>query len=278
VTRTPEIYQGDTLRRSGRATLLAVFALLGGLGAVVSLIMADLVGVGIKGGAGLLFLTAAWLTNRGLAAERAYDKRAVAAAPKLPQKLIGALVTGLAATLIARLGLGYGLLLAVVHGGAAVTGHIFLYGPDPRADKGEAAGGFTAEEIQDTIEEAEAKIAAMEAAREAIGNAELSDRLTRIAGRARDVLSALEANPKDIRRARRFLHVYLDGAQQVAVKYAQTHQQSAAPELESGFRRVLASIEKVFGEQYEKLLADDVLDLDIQMEVLADQMEKEGVA
>jgi len=40
---------------------------------------------------------------------------------------------------------------------------------------------------------------------------------------------------------------------------------------------VLVTIEQVFGEQQQKLLENDVLDLDVQIEVLKTQLEREGV-
>jgi hypothetical protein len=40
---------------------------------------------------------------------------------------------------------------------------------------------------------------------------------------------------------------------------------------------VLGSIEGVFIEQHQKLLEHDVLDLDVQIEVLTKQLEREGV-
>ena len=47
--------------------------------------------------------------------------------------------------------------------------------------------------------------------------------------------------------------------------------------MEDNFRNVLVTIEDVFGEQYKKLLENDVLDLDVQIEVLTTQLKREGV-
>ena len=48
-------------------------------------------------------------------------------------------------------------------------------------------------------------------------------------------------------------------------------------ELEDNFRRVLGTIETVIDEQKLKLAENNALDLDVQMEVLQLQLEKEGV-
>ncbi len=87
----------------------------------------------------------------------------------------------------------------------------------------------------------------------------------------------LEANPATIRRTKKFLLVYLDGASKVTAGYASTHQQVTSIELEQNFRNLLDSIETVFKEQKDKLLEEDLFDLDVQMEVLANQLKNEGI-
>ncbi len=87
----------------------------------------------------------------------------------------------------------------------------------------------------------------------------------------------LEEDPRDLRRARKFLNVYLDGVQRVVEGYARTHQRAASPDLDANFRRVLTSIEEVFQEQRQKLLESDIMDLDVQIEVLTSQLKREGL-
>ena len=54
-------------------------------------------------------------------------------------------------------------------------------------------------------------------------------------------------------------------------------QGGAEAELEDNFRRVLGTIETVIDEQKQKLAENNVNDLDVQIEVLQLQLEKEGV-
>ncbi len=95
----------------------------------------------------------------------------------------------------------------------------------------------------------------------------------------RDGIDATEQviQARDLRRARKFLNVYLDGAHKVTEGYAKTHARVAAPELDDNFRRVLITIEEVFQEQQQKLLETDITDLDVQIEVLTTQLKREGV-
>ena len=55
------------------------------------------------------------------------------------------------------------------------------------------------------------------------------------------------------------------------------HQQANSSILEQNFVNVLESIESVFLEQKEKLIENEVFDLDIQIEVLTKQLKQEGI-
>src|SRR4030095_4960009 len=122
------------------------------------------------------------------------------------------------------------------------------------------------------------RVDGLERAAAAIRDGEITTRLRHIADLARAILADLAQNPRALRRARKLLNVYLDSAMCVSESYARTHAQASNAELESRFRNVLVTIERVFGEQQQKLLENDVLDLDVQIEVLKTQREREGVS
>ncbi len=61
------------------------------------------------------------------------------------------------------------------------------------------------------------------------------------------------------------------------VAYAKTHGRVAAPALEQRFRQALETVETAFREQYQVLLERDVEDLDVQIEVLTQQLAREGL-
>ena len=248
------------------------------IAAVVSLARGSLGGlIGNTAGYGL-FLAGALLLRRGLLSEADYDRRQVAKAPG-PLKTLGGGFIALATGVTAWLGAHYSPLMAVAFGLAALLGCYLSYGVDPYAAKRftDRDGVDTTDRVLEALTQAERSIAAIEQATRNIRNAELNSRLRRIVAMARQILKLLEEDPRDLRRARKFLNVYLDGATQVTEGYAKTHGRVAAPELEDNFRRVLATIEEVFAEQQQKLLESDVSDLDVQIEVLTTQLKREGV-
>ncbi len=236
------------------------------------MLIAELAGLG-------LLLAGAWINRLGLKAAAEYERRKVAAAPPVPGKLIGGLLTGAGTAALSWMALGNTLMFSAIVGIAALAGCVLAYGADPRRDKVVAAqtSGYTTEEVLKALGDAENKIRAIEGAGAGLRNAELKARLRRIAGQARKILGVIEDDPRDLRRARKFLNVYLDGTRRVTEGYATAHKDNQAGELEDNFRNVLVTIEEVFGEQHQKLLENNAMDLDVQIEVLSTQLKREGV-
>ncbi|MDS4071268.1 MAG: 5-bromo-4-chloroindolyl phosphate hydrolysis family protein [Candidatus Competibacter sp.] len=263
---------------SPKGLLMFLLPLPALIAAIVSLARGDLSGLlGNATGYGL-FLAGALLLRRGLLAEVDYDRRRVAKAP-WPLKTLGGGIIALATGVTAWLGARYAPIMAGAFGLAALLGCYLNYGFDPRAAKRftDGDGVDTTDRVLEALAQAESAIASIEQATRDIRNAELNGRLRRIAALARQILKLLEEDPRDLRRARKFLNVYLDGAKQVVEGYARTHPRVSAPELEDNFRRVLSTIEDVFQEQQQKLLETDVSDLDVRIEVLTTQLKREGV-
>lgn len=238
----------------------------------------DLQGVIVNGSGYALFIYTAVILRRGLAAETDFLQKKIARPPKQPLKFYAAIITAITTGLIAWLGAGNSLVIATLMGLGAFLGMYLSYGFDPRREKSAAGNhGYSTEEIARTIGEAEQIISKIEAANAMIDNREFNSRINRICDLSNSILTKIEEDPGDIRRARKFLKIYLEGAQKVTEGYAKTHQQASSGELEQNFRNVLESIESVFLEQKEKLIANEVFDLDVQIEVLTKQLKQEGI-
>jgi hypothetical protein len=227
-----------------------------------------------------LFLASAYLTRRGIHALREPSTRRYGARRRfdLPLQNLGGGLLAVTTGLTAFFAAGYGAAISVAFAAVAALGFHLLYGfvaPEPKR----ASFDRTAEakDVAAALDEAEQRIMAIEDVSRAIGNAELRGRLERIAGRGRQVLARIAERPQSMRRARKFLTVYLEGTQQVCEGYARTHRAAESRELEQNFRNVLSTIEEVFAEQEKKLLETDLMDLDVQIEVLQQQLKREGI-
>ncbi|MGR8981024.1 MAG: 5-bromo-4-chloroindolyl phosphate hydrolysis family protein [Gammaproteobacteria bacterium] len=224
------------------------------------------------------YMTAAVFLRKGLQAELVYSQSRIARLPKRPLKLFAAVLTALTTGMIAWLGAGHSPEVSFLFAGGAFLGMYLSYGFDPRGEKRIVAGhGYSRDDILQTLEDSSRIIRRIEQANDKILNAELNQRIERICEIADSILAEIAADPKAIRRARKFLNVYLDGAGQVTEGYAKTHPQSQSGELEQNFRNVLETIESAFQEQHQKLLEEDVFDLDVKIEVLTAQLKREGI-
>jgi 5-bromo-4-chloroindolyl phosphate hydrolysis protein len=276
--RKPKRFVADTLQRYSPRGLLLYFLPLALIPATfIALGKGHLLGVLVNAIGFGLYMLAAWCVRKGLQAEHVYEKSRIARPPQ-PLKMTAAIIAALTTGMIAWLGAGRPLPVALLFAAGAFLGMYLSYGFDPRKEKNiVAAHGYSRDEILQTLEDSSRIIRGIEQANDRIRNAELNQRIERICEIADSILAEIEADPRDIRRARKFLNVYLDGARQVTEGYAKTHPQTQSGELEQNFRNVLETIESVFQEQHQKLLEEDVFDLDVKIEVLTTQLKREGI-
>lgn len=232
-------------------------------------------------GAILALQAGAWLIRRGRSAALEYAERSITKAPP-PRKLAGAVLVGLAAFSLSYVADNQPLVLAGVAAGLMGFAAVLAYGLDPRGDKGLDArlaerAGLRTEAVIAALEEARSKVRAIEVEAQGIHSRELKKRLAGITASARSVLQQIENDPSDLRRARRFLVTYLDGTRDVVTGYRAQQRDLADTPLAENFRHVLETVEKVFDEQQEVLKRNESLDLEVQIEVLKTQLEREGV-
>lgn len=226
-----------------------------------------------------LITAGAYLNRRGILEELIAPDRRFTRSWGLPYKYLA--VTAVASgTFAAAYGaVGQGLPVSLVFGALAAIGFHMAYRlPAPQAVFGAPRQRSADKGLQKVLAQAELRILTIEKSALQIGNRELTQRLQRIAGQGRAILDQIVARPDERFRARKFLNVYLEGAERVAGHYARTHRLARGGELEQNFRNVLVEIESVFGRQLDRLAEPDVLDLDVQIEVLRRQLEREGIS
>jgi len=226
-------------------------------------------------------MLAATLIRKGISLDNEAKRRNLRRrASTVRYRFVGAVILALGMFVLAWIGIPdkNTLFDSILFSIAVLLGCYLYYDFDSASKSPDiAAVGITTEELVDLLDEAEGRIARIENASKDINNREFRDRLRRIVKEARSILTTIEEDPVDARRARKFLKVYLDGAQQVTEGYARTHKDGGTHELEDNFRRVLTTIETVIAEQQAKLRENNLSDLDVNIEVLQLQIEKEGV-
>lgn len=224
-----------------------------------------------------LLLLGAWLTREGLRAEEAYDARRVARRPAVPRKILAALCTGAGLGLAGAAG-GGGLLAPVIYAVAGAGLHLLAFGLDPLTDKrSEGIDSFQSTRVARVVDQAEAYLAAMSDAVRRTGDRALESRLDGFQTTVRDMLRTIEDDPRDLTAARKYLGVYLMGARDAAVKYADLATRAPNTEARENFMLLLSDLERNFTAKTRALMADSSTDLDVEIEVLRERLEREGV-
>jgi hypothetical protein len=247
------------------AAAAALMALMGGY---FGMLVGDLIGYGLLLGGALLVRLASGNTQRpaGLALWR-----------QLPPKTLGALLLALGSGVTAWLGAGHHPSIAMAFALFTLLGFHLAYGLDIPFQQWLRRPRHLGTQGAASLREAAQAIDAIEQARDQIQQPELDTRLANIVALAHQILQRVEDDPRDLWRARKFLTVYLEGVQRVVEGYAKTHHQVAAPALDQRFRHALETVESAFREQHQVLLERDIEDLDVQIEVLTRQLQREGI-
>lgn len=223
---------------------------------------------------GLLML-AAWLTREGVLAQAAYEARSVARRPAIPRKLFAAVLTGAGLGLA---GLAGGVVPALVFAVLGAVLHLGAFGPDPMKDKGmEGIDTFQTDRAARAVQEAEAHLADMTSAIRRAGDRTLMRRVENFSSNIRQLFRAVEDDPRRLNTARRYLGIYLVGARDATVKFADLYARNRDEGARAEYTALLDDLESRFALRREALLADDRTELDIEIEVLRERLEREGL-
>lgn len=268
-------FHGKTRTRAGaRVNLLFIMP----LPLIFVAFFSDAVGLAKSLVALGILLLAAWLTREGELAHEAYDARKVARRPAIPRKIFGSALTGIGLAL-AGWSSDASLLNPIIFGVLGAALHFFAFGPDPLADKGmEGIDTFQQDRVAKAVDEAEGRLSAMADAIKRAGDREVEARVDTFATTARDMFRTVEEDPRDLTAARKFMGVYLQGARDATVKFADLYGRGRDPQVKADYIALLDDLEQNFAAKTEKLLIDDRSDLDVEIDVLRERLQREGVA
>jgi len=220
---------------------------------------------------------AAWLTREGLKAAAEYDARKVARRPAIPRKLFGTVLTGIGIAAASMTNDG-SIVAAVLYGVVAGGLHTMAFGIDPLRDKRmEGVDTFQQDRVAKVVDEAEAHLAAMHDHISNIGDRHLENRVEQFQAMARKMIRTVEEDPRDLTAARKFLSVYLMGARDAAAKFADLYKRQRDEDARKNFEELLTDLEGNFAARTEKMLLDDRSDMDIEIKVLRDRLQREGL-
>ena len=220
---------------------------------------------------GLFFLVLK-LSTIGFRQELEYINTTFTKAPKVPYKTIAAFLLGGSTFLSAWVLAEKAFISSLFLGGIAVLGYYLYYGFDPKEDKLENLGDISAEFVLETMHEAKSKLANIEEHMDQVKDTLLTSKLKIAVKKADNILEVIEKDPKDIRVARKFLIVYIDGVAKVMDSYVAMDEVDIKHETKEKLYGLMDDLNIRFDKELVRLKNNNQFDLDVHIDVLKDQI------
>jgi len=224
-----------------------------------------------------ILLLAAWLTREGIKAQEAYEARKVARRPGFPRKMVGSALTGSGLALAGFAASG-GVIAPAIYAVIGAVLHGFAFGLDPLKDKGmEGVDTFQTDRVARAVEKAETTLASMSDAVKRAGDRGSETRVDQFQTSVREMLRTIEGDPRDLTTTRKYLTVYLQGARDATVKFADIYAHARDGKARDDYFGLLDDLQENFTAKTRSLLNDDATDLEVEIEVLRDRLKREGL-
>ena len=136
---------------------------------------------------------------------------------------------------------------------------------------------FQQDRVARAVDEAETHLAAMRDAITRSGDRAMIARVERFQATAKDLFRTVEDDPRDLTSARKYLSVYLIGARDATIKFADVYARTQDAKARIDYESLLDDLEQNFSARTRKLLLDDRSDLTVEIDVLRDRLQREGV-
>jgi len=255
-----------------KGTLLYIFLVPLFLSVVLALFTTNIKVFILSGISFFLFLAVAHLAKKGFVEEGNYHANTFAKAPKVPYKMIAGYLLG-GATFFTAFITGEqpfvkSAFLAVI----ATVGYYMFYGFDPKSDKFKNLGDVSAEFVLETIQEAKKKIAHIEEDMQNIKDTLLYEKLTVAVSKSETILQTIQEDPKDVRVARKFLTVYIDGVAKVTEAYTDMDEKDITTQTKEKLHTLMDDVEVRFDKELQRLKNNNEFDLDVHIDVLKEQI------
>ncbi len=243
------------------------------LAVIITLVQRDIPAFGLNLIAFIIFYGTAKLNTWGLANEFKYHQEKLTKAPTKPYKTMAALLLGLGTFFAASIAGQESVFLGIFLASIAMIGYVLYYGLDPRTDKLENIGDVSAELVLKTLSDAKEKLSGIESHISGdFQDLALKSKLSLAVTKAEHIIQTIKEDPKDIRVARKFLLVYLDGLEKVTSSYTAMDEADIKGETKEKLHELLNDVEIRFDKELARLKKNNLFDLDVNIDVLHQQI------
>ncbi len=148
---------------------------------------------------------------------------------------------------------------------------IYAFRPKPRIQF-DIGQGITPELLETTMKEGGEKVKTLLDCANDIKDPAVKAKIARIVDVIKRIFENFQKDPKDIRQARQFLSYYLDTTIKIVKRYRDLSTQNVrSPDIAATLAKaelMLDSIQKAFEKQQARLLRDDAMELDTDIQTL----------
>ncbi|MEA3522994.1 MAG: 5-bromo-4-chloroindolyl phosphate hydrolysis family protein [Campylobacterota bacterium] len=215
------------------------------------------------------------LLRRGLALEKIYNDSKYAKAPKYPLKTIAGSLLALSTVYSASFG-EYSFFPALMLGLSVIMGWYLYYGFDPRHDKIDGYDNSkSAERIMTLLVQAREDVDSIKKSAQELNSGEIQDAMNDTASAFEKMVKHIEEEPDDYDRARKYLVSYLGELKIMSETFVKLDKRGKSENMKVSFLETLHESILKLDSQYEKLLDDDMLSLDVKLSVMKQRLQNE---
>jgi 5-bromo-4-chloroindolyl phosphate hydrolysis protein len=265
-------YNPDIRKSTSKPFLLYIFIVPFLLSVVVALFAMNIKAFILNCAIFLLYMGVLYLSNRGFKNEEEYNKKILTKAPKIPYKLLSALLLGIVvfstSYIISEQSILKSSFLSII----SILGYYLYYGFDPREDKLPNIDGVSQEFVLETLQDATQKIEFIEKSLSGIDKPSLKDKIENAINTAYKIINTIQKDPQDIRVARKFLIVYLDEIKTLIISYKDIDSEYISEDTHNKLEDLFDDIQDRFEKELIRLKENNILDLDINIDTLKIQI------
>lgn len=177
--------------------------------------------------------------------------------------------------------LGFGILLALVVGIAGYIATLLVFRGERRFEVGISGTRVSGEDMEKTLRYGEESVLEIRTLAGQIDDPAVKEKVEKIAVAVEKIFDNFKQDPGDIRRAREFLNYYLDATIKVIRRYVEISRHGiSSGNVKGSLDRaedLMDSLLKAYEVQLARLLSNDVMDLDTEIEVLKKTMRYSGL-
>ncbi len=221
------------------------------------------------------FVTSFLFLRKGIALEKIYNNSKYAKAPKIPYKTVAGVMLSLVSSYSAYLG-GYSLITSILLFIAMLTGWYLYYGFDPYEDKIDGyENDRAAQRIMKLLIKANEDIDTIKQLAQQSNNNDIKNNMIKVADAFFIIVEHIQSEPDDYDKARKYLVSYLGELTNMSQTYIKLELKNKHETMTESFLSTLKSSIEKLNQQYEKLMDDDLIDLDIKIEVMKKRLQNE---